>query len=61
MSEDGRAGLLGTASGRSRRGVREQTTAWHQRTNAQQRGVDWQFRIEDARVKLKSVYPKIIV
>jgi hypothetical protein len=41
--------------------LRQETTAWHQRTNARQRGVDWQFRIEDARVKLKSVYPKIIV
>lgn len=41
--------------------LRKETTAWHQRTNARQRGVDWQFRIDDARVKLKSVYPKIIV
>ncbi|MBV8218083.1 MAG: hypothetical protein JO325_06445 [Solirubrobacterales bacterium] len=32
---------------------------WSDRTNAQQRGVDWQFRIEDARVKLKRLYPKI--
>jgi DDE superfamily endonuclease len=33
--------------------------AWAARTNANQRGVDWQFRIEDARVKLKRLYPKI--
>jgi hypothetical protein len=33
--------------------------AWSERTNAKQRAVDWQFRIEDARVKLKRLYPKI--
>lgn len=41
--------------------LRKETAAWHQHTNNRQRGVDWQFRIKDARVKLKSVYPKIIV
>ena len=41
--------------------IRKETTAWHEHSNARQRGVDWQFRIEDARVKLKSVYPKILV
>ena len=41
--------------------IRKETTAWHQHSNARQRGVDWQFRIEDARLKLKSVYPKILV
>jgi hypothetical protein len=41
--------------------IRKETTAWHEHSNARQRGVDWQFQIEDARVKLKSVYPKIIV
>ena len=41
--------------------LRSETTAWHQRTNARQRGVDWQFKVSDARVKLRSVYPKIIV
>ena len=39
--------------------LREETAAWHQRTNDKQRGVDWQFRIDDARTKLKSLYPKI--
>ena len=33
--------------------------AWSDKTNAKQRGVDWQFRIENARVKLKRLYPKI--
>jgi hypothetical protein len=41
--------------------LRTETTAWHQNSNDRQRGVDWQFRINDARVKLKSVYPKIIL
>lgn len=40
-------------------GLREETAAWTQHTNDGQRGVDWQFKIDDARVKLKSVYPKI--
>lgn len=38
----------------------EQTAAWHEYVNNKQRGVDWQFRIDDARTKLKSLYPKII-
>jgi hypothetical protein len=33
--------------------------AWSNKTNARQRGVDWHFRIENARVKLKRLYPKI--
>ncbi len=33
--------------------------AWSDKTNSTQRGVDWQFRIENARVKLKRLYPKI--
>ena len=32
---------------------------WSEKTNAKQRGVDWQFRIENARMKLKRLYPKI--
>ena len=39
--------------------LRKETTAWHEYSNARQRGVDWQFKVDDARVKLKSVYPKI--
>ena len=38
--------------------LRAETTAWHEHSNDQQRGVDWQFKVDDARVKLKSVYPK---
>jgi hypothetical protein len=32
---------------------------WSEKTNAKQCGVDWQSRIENARVKLKRLYPKI--
>jgi hypothetical protein len=39
--------------------LREETAAWSRHTNDTQRGVDWQFKIDDARAKLKSVYPKI--
>ena len=39
--------------------LQEEIAAWSEKTNAKQRGVDWQFRIEDARIKLKRLYPKI--
>ena len=39
--------------------LQTEIAAWSERTNAKQRGVDWQFRIENARVKLKRLYPKI--
>jgi hypothetical protein len=41
--------------------LRSETRAWHQASNRKQRGVDWQFTINDARRKLKSLYPKILV
>ena len=41
--------------------LREETTAWASSCNSKQRDVDWQFTVEDARHKLKSLYPKIIV
>jgi hypothetical protein len=40
--------------------LRKETSAWHMQTNEKQRGVEWQMRVEDARIKLKSVYPKIL-
>jgi hypothetical protein len=40
--------------------LRKETAAWHCAINTRQRGVDWQFRIDDARIKLKTVYPKIV-
>jgi hypothetical protein len=39
--------------------LQAEIAAWSDKTNAKQRGVDWQFRIENARVKLKRLYPKI--
>jgi hypothetical protein len=39
--------------------LRDETAAWSTDVNATQRGVDWQMKIDDARTKLKSVYPKI--
>ena len=39
--------------------LREETGAWSTDVNSSQRGVDWQMKIDDARCKLKSVYPKI--
>ena len=35
-------------------------SCWSTQTNAKQRGVDWHFTVEQARVKLKSLYPKIL-
>jgi DDE superfamily endonuclease len=39
--------------------LRSETQAWTERSNQKQKGVDWQFQIGDARVKLVSLYPKI--
>lgn len=39
--------------------LRVETSAWSNDVNDTQRGVDWQMKIDDARCKLKSVYPKI--
>jgi hypothetical protein len=45
----------------TREELRRETAAWQQRTNDKQRGVEWQFRIDDARTRLKSLYPKLVV
>ena len=39
--------------------LRDETAAWSTDVNNTQRGVDWQLRIDDARTKLISIYPKI--
>ncbi len=39
--------------------LRTETSAWADVSNEKQRGVDWQFTIEKARVKLKSLYPNL--
>ena len=41
--------------------LRTQTTAWHEQRNARQGMADWQFKVDDARMKLKSIYPKLEV
>ena len=39
--------------------LRDEMAAWSTDINNIQRGVDWQMKVEDARCKLISVYPKI--
>lgn len=39
--------------------LRAETAAWSSDVNSVQRGVDWQMQVDDARLKLKTVYPKI--
>ena len=38
-----------------------QIAAWSTDVNVRQRGVEWRMKIDDARCKLKAVYPKIIL
>lgn len=38
--------------------LQTEIAAWSKRTNQKQREVDWQFKIDDARTKLKRLYPK---
>ena len=49
-------------SGRRFESIRKLQTEikhWSNHSNKNQRGVDWQFKVQDARKKLKSLYPKI--
>jgi len=39
--------------------LQEEVQAWANTVNDRQKGVEWQFTINDARLKLKSIYPKI--
>ena len=36
----------------------KQSQAWADRRNAEEKKVDWQFRTDDARIKLKRLYPE---
>jgi DDE superfamily endonuclease len=36
----------------------EETKQWEQRRNESQKGVDWQFSTQEARIKLKRLYPQ---
>ena len=40
--------------------LNDELSAWHTNRNISQKGVDWQFTTEDARVKLKRLYPIIL-
>ena len=39
--------------------LQSETRAWSEAINTKQRGVDWQFTLEIARIKLKRLYPKL--
>ena len=41
--------------------VSEKVTAWVDRRNAKQIGIDWRFTTDDARIKLKRLYPVVNV
>ena len=41
--------------------LQSEIQAWSEKTNTKQRGIGWQFTIENARTKLKKLYPKIKV
>jgi DDE superfamily endonuclease len=38
--------------------LQSEIAAWSAKTNARQRGVDWQFRTEDARVEVETTLPQ---
>jgi len=37
--------------------LKSETKAWGTHSNKRQRAVDWQFNVQNARAKLKSLYP----
>ena len=39
--------------------LQQEAKAWYRRRNAKQKSVDWQFTTENARIKLKRLYPQI--
>jgi hypothetical protein len=39
--------------------LRREVEAWYKERNLHQKDIDWQFTTEDARIKLKWLYPKI--
>jgi hypothetical protein len=38
--------------------LKKEIAHWSTDVNKKQRAVDWQMKVSDARIKLKSVYPK---
>jgi hypothetical protein len=43
----------------ARQTVAQEATAWSTQRNEAQIGVDWHFTTEDARTRLKRLYPKL--
>lgn len=41
--------------------LQKEINAWSQDVNQSQRGVDWQLKVNEARCKLKSVYPNSLI
>ena len=39
--------------------LEQETTAWYIQRNHLQKSVDWQFTTENARIRLKRLYPQI--
>ena len=39
--------------------LKEEVTAWCDKRNEQETWIDWRFTTEDARIKLKRLYPSI--
>ena len=39
--------------------LNQELSAWHTNRNIAQKGVDWQFTTNDARVKLRHLYPDV--
>ena len=39
--------------------LNQEVQAWTNYTNGHQRTVDWQFQVDEARIKLKRLYPSI--
>ena len=40
--------------------LNDELSAWHTQRNLSQKGVDWQFKNSDARIKLKRLYPIVL-
>lgn len=63
VAENELSSLTRQCVGRRRMGdlttLQKEIAAWSNDVNGTQRGVDWQMKIDDARCKLKSVYPTI--
>ena len=39
--------------------LQAEVTAWYERRNATESSINWRFTTEDARIKLKKLYPSI--